>query len=286
MEQFPQQKNSDQLKQQIAQGAIFGGSEFMSKNMPDLLKMSEDELKTKYPEQYEDYLSVLRANKEELPATTRGFCVKITDGEKVYIAKALESSFEGGIAQKVADLNIGPKQFNALPGTMREEFIKGTPLLELPEEKCTPEFMKQLGIQTAQNLKKLHENDILVNDQILTNDLGKSHFILDENEKVRFIDFGASIDLKDYPRISDEAVYSLMRTDPMAGFVLYGISQEELPQKIQEYREVVLSQYPKKEDIINVKDTQLLHEGLSFLSRRLPNVNTFAQGIGEILNED
>jgi len=36
---------------------------------------------------------------------------------------------------------------------MREEFIKGTPLLELPEEKCTPEFMKQLGIQTAQNLK-------------------------------------------------------------------------------------------------------------------------------------
>jgi len=49
-----------------------------------------------------------------------------------------------------------------------------------------------------------------------------------------------------------------MRTDPMAGFVLYGISQEELPQKIQEYREVVLSQYPKKEDIINVKDTQVI----------------------------
>ncbi len=284
MEQFPKSKDFKRLEQQVAQAAIFGGDKYASENMPDLLTMSEEELKNTYPEQYENYLSVLRANTEQLPATTRGFAIKIITEEGSYIAKAVESSFEGDIARKVADLGVGPKQLEALPGTMREEFIEGVPLLELSEKECTPEFMKQLGIQTAQNLNRLHENNILVNDQILTNDFGKSHFILDDKGEVRFIDFGASIDLTDYPNIPDEAVYSLMRTDPMAGFILPQITQENFKGEIQRYRDAILSQYPNKEMIIEAKDTQLLREGLSFLNQRLPNVGAFAEGIKETLD--
>ena len=175
MEQFPKQKNQDQLQQQVAQAALFGGDKFASENMPDLLTMSEEELKSKYPDQYENYIAVLRAKKERLPATTRRFCIKITEGDKQYLSKAVESSFEPQIAQKAAELGVGPEQLESLPGTIREEFISGTPLLEISQDQCTPEFMERLGEETAQKIALLHKNNIF----------GKKKRILSQPDRVR-----------------------------------------------------------------------------------------------------
>ncbi|MBP6925774.1 MAG: hypothetical protein KBC22_01805 [Candidatus Pacebacteria bacterium] len=284
MENFPKQKDSAQLERQAANGALFSGSRFMMDNMPNLLTLSEKELKENYPDHYQEYLTVLRSHKERLPATTRRFCIKINDTNTNYVVKALESSFEGEIAKRVADLKIGPEQFEALPGTIRELFIEGTPLLKLSPEEATPELMKDLGTQVAEHLETLHKNNILVNDQILTNDFGKSHLIIDESKKVKFVDFGASIDITEYPNISDEAVYSLMRTDPMAGFILPQITQENFKSEVQKYRDVILSQYPTKEAIVEIKDMQLLREGLHFLGQRMPNIQSFAQGVQGVFN--
>lgn len=288
MKEFPTPKSQDELQKQAAQTALYGGVE-VPESLPALLQMSEEELKVKYPQQYESYLSELRflsrAETEHIHVMTRRFCVKVTRGDEQFISKALESPFESDIAKRAAELGIGPKQLSALPGVVREEFIKGAPLLELSDEQCTPEFMERLGEETAQKITLLHENNILINDQILTDDLGKSHLILDENKEVRFIDFGAAVDLADYPNISDDAVYSLMRTDPLAVSRLLNMSREDLPSVVAEYRKGVLPHYPTKEDVIEWKDINLLREGLSFLSTRLPNVQAFAKGVARVLSQ-
>jgi hypothetical protein len=40
--------------------------------------------------------------------------------------------------------------------------------------------MKTLGVGFGQALKKLHDNNILYNEQLLTDDFGKSHIIIDK----------------------------------------------------------------------------------------------------------
>jgi tRNA A-37 threonylcarbamoyl transferase component Bud32 len=292
MEKIPHHKpKTDQkIEQQIERHALFSGDQSVFWKSEDLLTLSVDEIKEKYPHDYQYYLEILRAPKERLRAQTRKFCFKVdmsqsTSAEAgVFIIKSLESSFEKEIAEKVADLGIGPRQYNSLPSTLREEYIQGTPLLSIEKAKCTPEFMFQLGRNVAENMKKLHENNILVNDQILSDDMSKSHLVIDRENNVRFVDFGASIDITEYPNISDEAVYSLMRTDPMAGFILPHITQENFKNEVEKYRDVILSQYSTKEAIVEIKDMQLLREGLHFLGQRLPNIQSFAQGVQEVFN--
>jgi|GEM_PF-3870262 len=293
-------KNREKLNRQLGGVESLIGNTIKPENKrAEMLSLSLDELKEKYPKEYQTYFSILKTeeqlrhfpdieNNTEKPkisllqAGARGICFKIDTLDSSHVIKPLESLAEKDISSKASTLGIGPKQFKTKDGYIHEEFIKGTPLLQIDKEKCTPDFMDNLGQKFAQALKKLHENDILVNDQILTDDFGKSHMIIDEKGEVRFIDFGASIDLSNFPNISDEAVMSLIRTDPFMSFRMYSMedsSKEEQKQLIEGYRKNILSQVKTKKDLIQTKDIQLLNEGLSFLRERLPNVMSFIEGI-------
>lgn len=267
----------------------------------EILGTDISELKNKYPRDYQAYFSFLKTeskllhfpdmevegnNKKPemslLKAGARGYAFKIEFPNESHVIKPLESKVEKDIAEKASTLEIGPKQFKTNEGYLHEEFIDGTPLLHLEKETCTPEFMENIGQKFAQALKKLHENNILVNDQIISDDFGKSHMIIDSKGEVRFIDFGASVDMSDFPNVSDEEVMSLMRTDPFMAFRIHGMSEaseEEKKLEIKGYRDNILSQLKTKEDLIQMKDMQLLNEGLMFLQGRLPNVGSFIEGV-------
>lgn len=293
-------KTQEELDRQLEGVEALIGSTIKSENKrAQVLSLSLDELKEKYPKEYQTYFSILKTeaqlahfpdieNNNEKPkisllqAGARGICFKIDTLDSSHVIKPLESLAEKDISSKASILGIGPKQYKTKEGYLHEEFIEGTPLLKLDKDKCTNEYMENLGQKFTQALKKLHENNILVNDQILTDDFGKSHMIIDEKGEVRFIDFGASIDLSNFPNISDEAVMSLIRTDPFMAFRMHSMgdsSEEEQKNLIKGYRENILSQVKTKKDLIQMKDFQLLNEGLSFLRERLPNTVSFIEGI-------
>ena len=299
MEQFIN-KTSEELDNQLSRvESIIDNKIQPEKKRSEMLSMSLSELQENYPKEYQTYAAILKTEAELLhfpdvpesvekpkinllQAGARGACFKINFQDTSHIIRPIESAAEKGIADKASNLGIGPKQFKTRDGFIHEEFIDGTPLLRIEKEQCTPEYMESLGQDFARALNKLHENDILVNDQILTDDFGKSHMIIDNNGKTRFIDFGASVYLSDFPKITDEEVMSLMRTDPFMAFRLHsGInaSEEDIKNEVKGYRKNILSQVKTKEDIIQMKDLQLLNEGLSFLNNRLPNVRFFIEGI-------
>ncbi len=206
-------------------------------------------------------------------------CQKIEFKDQIFIVKPLESTAEKAIAQKASDLNVGPKQFESIEHHLTEEFVEGDILTKINHQKCTPEFMKKIGIQLGEHLKTLHKNNILVNDQILSDDFSRSHLIVNKDGSVKIIDFGASIDLTNFPDITDEEVFSLIRTSPGGAF---GIgNQESMEIKIEEYRKNFLSKIKDVKELIRTKDIQLLNEGLHFLSQRLPNVEYLFEGLKE-----
>mgnify|MGYP000191260214 FL=1 len=302
--QFFKRKSLENLKDQVSGLESFYETKIGPESIRESIISSDlEKLKNSFPRAYQDYLFFLRdeaflknfpdINKNNkgifekskitfLPTATRGNSFKISFSESVRVIKPLESPAEKNIAVLASGLSIGPKQHKSKKGYLQEEFINGTPLLNLEDVKCTPEFMESLGKKFMKALRYLHEKNILVNDQILTDDFGKSHMIIDINENVRFIDFGASINIESFPDISNDEVFSLMRTDPYMMFQIDDIlsaDEEEKNKKIRGYRDHVLSQYKTKEDIIRWKDMQLLNEGFMFLQHRLPNVHSFIKGI-------
>ena len=302
MEKF-KSKTPDELNNQLdrIENSFIGSRIGPESLRMELISMNLGDIKDKYPEPYQTYLNLLQTeakilnfpdikevNNMEKPkislltTITRGNSFKIQFSDCAHVIKPLESLIEKEMAEIAGKLGIGPKQYKTKEGFLHEEFIDGSPLLHLEKEKCTKEFMMNIGQKFARSLKKLHDNNVLVNDQILTNDFGKSHIIIDNKGEVRFIDFGASIDISDFPNISDEAVTSLIRTDPFMAFRMHGISEaseEEKKVEIKGYRDNILSQLKTKEDLIQMKDMQLLNEGLMFLQDRLPNVESFIQVI-------
>jgi len=296
-------KTKEKLDEQLSGVESLIGNKIGSESIrTQLLNMDIEEIKLKYPREYKVYLSILKTQARILdfpgldknasggvekpkvtilPAGARGSAYKVNFSDNAHVVKPLEAMSEQGIALKAADLGIGPKQFASKEGFLHEEFIEGTPLLGLDPEKCTPLYMENLGKKFVEAFKKLHGNNILINDQILTDDFGKSHMIIDANGEVRFVDFGASIDISSFPDLSDEAVISLMRTDPFMAFSMHSIdfnSVEERTSVINGYREHILKDIKTKEDLLK-KDFQLLNEGLYFLGNRIPNVDSFANAI-------
>lgn len=295
-------KKQDELDNQLSRVESLVGHRIEPENIrTELLSMDINDIKNKYPHEYKKYLNILRTESNLLhfpdieltkgiekpiisllSAGARGQAFKIDFLDQAHVIKPLESLAEKNIANNVSELGIGPKQYKTKEGYLHEEFIDGTPLLNLDKDKCTPEYMENLGQKFARALKKLHDSDILVNDQILTNDFNKSHMIIDKNEEVRFIDFGASVNMNNFPNFTDEEVFSLMRTDPFMAFrmdSLFDASEEQKKFEVEGYRDNILSQLKTKEDLIQMKDGQLLNEGLYFLQSRLPNVGYFIQGV-------
>ncbi len=303
MESFGKSKTPEELDAQLGRSEHFFKGRIQSESVREaLLAMSTEELKATYPKEYAAYLSYLHLESRirqapdmpegkplitKLSAPTRGSGIKASFEHESRIIKPLESIAEKSIAQTAADMGIGPEQYKAPEGMMHEQFVDGTPLLNLEADICTPAFMEDLGQKFGKALKALHEKNILVNDQLLTNDFGKSHVILTPDGDVRFVDFGASIDVSHFPEISDDDVVSLMRTDPFMQFSIGAIgtmSPSERTEYISGYRKSILSQFKTKEDIIHWKDLTLLNEGLYFLQDRLPNVGSFAAGVEKELS--
>ncbi len=225
---------------------------------------------------------------EQLPTSGREIGFKVIFKDKAYVIKMLESKKEKDIADKVSDLNIGPKQFKTLEGHLVEEFLEGDLLTKIDSKRCTPEFMKNIGIQLGEHLKTLHKNNILVNDQILSNDYSRSHLMITSDDKVKIIDFGASIDLTNFPEISDDEVFSLMRTDAMASMFISSLTSESQKKaSIDGYRKKIIPLIENKETLIQIKDMQLMNEGFHFLGeQRLPNVKYLVEGFYESYNQN
>jgi len=206
---------------------------------------------------------------ESINANTRGRGFKATFKDGAYITKPLENSEEVKIAKAMAEIGVGPEQFESLPGYITEQFAEGVAVSKLAPERCTPEFMQELGAKIAEAIKKVHDKGILINDQLLADDFSKSHTIVGADGKICFIDFGASIDLNDYPNISDEAVRLIMRSDGIASMSLGMATPENIGGIISDYRNRRLSLCKTKKEVIARYDGQLLNEGLSFLSDRI-----------------
>lgn len=293
-------KTPEKIENQLSNAESILGGKLKEPMRSEILGMTLEEIKTKYPDKYAHYLGTLKneaiilhfpdmniernenAKISLLSAGARGYGFKIETKNGLHVIKPLETLIEKDISKTAGELGVGPKQFATQEGFIHEEFIEGTPILKLKPEECTPEYMESIGQKFAKALKKLHEKNIIVNDQILTDDFGKSHMIIDKDGEVRFIDFGASIDITNFPAIPDEAVMSLMRTDPLMSFRIYDLnnaSEDEKKKEIDGYRENILSQFDTKEELIQWKDGQLLHEGLSFLQNYIPNVRSFYKGI-------
>lgn len=231
-------------------------------------------------------------NTNEIPKVSRlitgarDMALQVSFNEKSYVIKAIENDQEPPIARLMAEVGIGPKQFESIDGYITEEFVEGSVISQISEDKCTPEFMDDLGQKIATATDLIHSKNILINDQLLVDDNGKSHTIVTPEGGIRFIDFGAAVDLTNYPDISDEAVHLIIRSDAFAALGLDSTPQEQKSEYVKSYREDVLSKLKTKKEVIDSYDGKLLQEGLYFLSKkRLPNVGYLINGYRKTANK-
>jgi len=215
---------------------------------------------------------------EGLKTGARNIAIKVSFAEESYVIKTTENDQEPVIAKSMAEIGVGPKQFESIDGYITEEFVEGHTISGIAKNKCTPEYMEELGQKIATAIELVHDRNILINDQLLVDDNSKSHTIVTPEGSIRFIDFGAAVDLTNYPDISDEAVRLIIRSDAFAAMGLESIPQEQIPGYIKLYRENVLGKLKTKKEVIDRYDGQLLQEGLYFLSKRLPNVGYLING--------
>lgn len=218
-----------------------------------------------------------------LPTQGRRTGLKVAFADQAFAVKTLENSKELEIANIAEELKVGPKQFESIPNHLTEEFIEGSLIAKLDAKTCTLEFMENLGRQIGEGIKKMHGRNIVLNDQLLRDDFGKCHTIVSESGEARFIDFGAAVDLSDYPNLTEEQFWLLMRSDGWASMGMHGLSGDELTAAVKRYGENLVSQFPNKESLMMARDYGLINEGLGFISYHLPNVDSLARGIREVL---
>lgn len=216
-----------------------------------------------------------------LNSPTRKHALKVVSGNESFVIKTLENPNEREIALRAGDLGVGPKQFDTIDGFLTEEWLDGNLIVKLDEAFCTPDRMKSIGKKIKEALLLLHGSDIVVNDQLLTDDFGKSHTIINGEGEVKFIDFGASFDVSKYPDLNDDELYCIMRSDPWISMEMYNKSEEQIQLAIDKFRTTFLRKYPDK-DSLKAIDYSLLGEGVNFLaSRGTPNCRHLISGFDE-----
>jgi len=216
---------------------------------------------------------------------TRDFVEKVSFSDCVYIVKTIENTNEPAIAKTMAEIGVGPQQIESLSGFITEKFIEGKAISKLDPATCTPDFMKIIGQKIGEGIKKIHEKGILINDQLLSDDFSKSHTIITPEGEVYFIDFGASVDLNNFPEMTDEEVALIIRSDAYSFFSFSNCPKEKRKAYIDEYRKDRIGRFKNKEEVISRYDGQLITEGLSFLSNRIDNVRSLVAGLNEPLIE-
>lgn len=239
-----------------------------------------------FPEIYERvYEKKEKPDITQLSAATRDRVLKMAFSDKSYVVKSAENGNEIAIANHMAELGVGPKQYHSLIGYLTEEYIEGRTISKLDPKIATKEYMHELGTKIGNALKKIHDLGIVVNDQLLVDDFGKSHTIILDSGEIKFIDFGASVDVSKFPNITDEDVFNLMRTDPMMMLQLnYSgiLSADKVKPEIDKYRRFLSHKYRNAQQLINAVDYQLIGEGMSFLTNYLPNANEIYRPIMDL----
>ena len=215
---------------------------------------------------------------EMLYTGTRGEGLKVSFEDCSYVIKSIENSKEPVVAAQMAEMGIGPEQHESLAGYITETFVEGTQINHLNPDRCTPEFMTEIGRKVGDAIKRIHEKGILINDQLFSDDMGKSHTVIGPNGEVTFIDFGASVDLADYPDLSDEAAYLILRSTFAGALGLRNAhNDDEALVMVANFREKVLSEYTA-EEAMKLYDGQLINEGFAYLSDHIPNIEAMATG--------
>lgn len=144
----------------------------------------------------------------------RGFVGHVRESDPELIVKPTQSDSETSIAAIVADLG-GPAQHASLSGYLTEEFVSGTPFIDLPFGSIDEQALRTLGMNVGELFMRLHSRRILYNDTNIAHDFGQSHVIVKEDLSVRLIDFGVSVDFSNYPSLTDDQLWNLIRFQPM-----------------------------------------------------------------------
>ena len=196
----------------------------------------------------------------------RWFAALLIHPEKDIVIKPLQSDNEKEIANIASQLDIGPKQYRTLEGFLTEEFVKGTSFPNLVNGELSPDNMYKTGRNLGNVLRSLHSKEIYYNDVILTDDFGKSHLIVQQNDKIKLIDYGVAIQTDKHPNYTDEEIFNFARTLPMIAF-FHGsqCTSEEKNRLIDQFRPMM--QESTKEEIKS-RDYNFVLEGLSLAEIR------------------
>ncbi|MBI2657923.1 hypothetical protein HYX08_04485 [Candidatus Woesearchaeota archaeon] len=211
----------------------------------------------------------------------RGLVGIIKHPTKKVVVKPTQNSREQEVAQIADELGIGPKQYTSISGFLTEQFVEGELFSMLRGDRTSADNIYHLGRRMGEILSKLHSREIYYNDDILTDDLGRSHVIIPETSPAVLFDYGVALRLDQHPDFSDEEVYNFARTLPMVGMFLgREPSQEQVQSLVQEYRPKL--QIATKQQII-ARDINFINGGLTLATYRLGNhiVEPFLRGFKE-----
>lgn len=170
---------------------------------------------------------------------TRGRVYRLAHPEGDYIIKPYQSTDERSIAPIVGELGIGPRQFPSIRSLMTEEFVAGTPTTQLQGPALAEEHMQVVGQKLGRFFRTLHGRNIFYND-LINDDMGKSHVICKPDGDVRLIDFGVALDVTDPSQFTDEQVWNYLRTLPEVGGFWNGLP-DSAAQIVERNRDFVRS---------------------------------------------
>ena len=185
------------------------------------------------------------------------------------VIKPCQSPAEGEIAAIAGGLRLGPQQLPGIAGFISEEFIAGPFLTDLAPEQASPERMRRIGAALAAALTRLHAAGVCYNDVTICDPDGRSHIILRPNDRIRLIDFGVSLLLRDHPaRLTFHDAYNAARTDPL--FRLFrgmtaGDDAGPLREFVAGYGRRLARQTPAQ---IQSRDWRIAGEGASLIAAR------------------
>ncbi|MBO54167.1 MAG: hypothetical protein CL886_00745 [Dehalococcoidia bacterium] len=212
---------------------------------------------------------------------TRGRVAILTSSSYNMVIKPLQNSKEAEIATRAGKLEVGPNQFDSLPGFLSEEYVSGK---FITDNSANHDIMPQpvdIGIKVGSALSKLHENQICYNDTTLSDPEKRSHLIINQAGNIKLIDFGLSLSLNEYPNFSIEETFNYVRTMPIYRiFSAMNPTREDVHSFLKSYQRTFKEISP---DTIYDRDIQFLTEGLQLMGDVLtePDKTDFMKGFYE-----
>ena len=191
-------------------------------------------------------------------------------GEAVgVVIKPCQGPAEAEIAGIAGEVGVGPQQLPGIAGFISEEFVPGKFLTDLPISEATPERMREVGERLGTALNRLHDAGVCYNDATVSDPQGRSHVILEPSGRIRLIDFGVALLLREHPnRLTFHDAYNAARTDPM--FRLFRQMTPEgdadaLARFVADYGRRLARLSPEE---ILARDWRIADEGASIISGR------------------